>query len=471
MTTTPITAKKTAPCGKTYTVTPVIPNKDAKTTPLFVRVPGSKSITNRALLLATLADGVSTLKGVLFSDDSRHFLKCVQDLGFETTVDEENAVITVKGMGGEVPLKEASQYVGSAGTAARFLTAYLGISNGTYHMDASAQMRKRPMAPLLNSLKELGCEVLYDDKAAEEGHFPFTLKSHGFCKNEITVNIDSSSQFMSALLIASCLSSESFTTHMEGEHGLAYVTMTAKMMEQFGVKANPLYYCGGNAGNHDCTGCENSGRPYAYTVPAGQHYQALDYQVEPDVSAACYFYAMSPLLNIPVIVENVHFESLQGDIQFIRVLEQMGCTAVETEKGVLVTPPADGKFSGVEIDMASFSDQAITLAAIAPFAQTPTTITGIGHIRFQESNRIQAIVTELTKMGIRCEEGDTSIKIYPGTPAPAEVETYDDHRMAMGFSLIGLKSQGITIKDPGCCRKTFENYFEVLDAVTAQLTK
>ena len=149
-----------------------------------VEVPGSKSITNRALLLATLADGISTLRGVLFSDDSRHFLKCIQDLGFETTVDEETCTITVKGLGGTVPLPEANQYVGSAGTAARFLTAYLGLSNGTYHMDASAQMRKRPMAPLLNSLKELGCEVLYKYVSAEV-HFPFTLRSHGFQRNQI----------------------------------------------------------------------------------------------------------------------------------------------------------------------------------------------------------------------------------------------------------------------------------------------
>ena len=169
---------------------------------LSMTVPGSKSITNRALLLATLADGVSTLRDVLFSDDSRHFLKCIQDLGFETTVDETDKVITVEGLGGAVPLKEAHQYVGSAGTAARFLTAYLGVSEGVYHMDASEQMRRRPMAPLLNSLQELGCEIEYE---GEEGHFPFTIKSHGFCKDRITVNIDESSQFLSALLIASSL--------------------------------------------------------------------------------------------------------------------------------------------------------------------------------------------------------------------------------------------------------------------------
>ena len=190
--------------------------------PICVSVPGSKSITNRALLLATLADGVSTLKGVLFSDDSRHFLKCIQDLGFETAVEEAAAVITVSGQGGRIPLKEASQYVGSAGTAARFLTAFLGVSEGTYHMDASEQMRRRPMAPLLASLKELGCEVIFEEK---EGFFPFTLKGHGFGQNRITVNIEDSSQFLSALLIASSLCKSDLTIHVEGTHGMSYIRM------------------------------------------------------------------------------------------------------------------------------------------------------------------------------------------------------------------------------------------------------
>ena len=431
---------------KTYQVPTIYNNLSTKTdnAPITVEVPGSKSITNRALLLATLADGVSTLRGVLFSDDSRHFLKCVQDLGFETTVDEENKIITVTGHGGVVPLKEANQYVGSAGTAARFLTAYLGVSRGTYHMDASEQMRKRPMAPLLDSLKELGCEVLYTDETAKEGFFPFVLKSHGFSKDTITVNIDHSSQFLSALLIASSLSEQDFTVHTEGSHGMAYIEMTCKMMEQFGVHAERL-----NATD--------------FLTKSGQTYQALDYQIEPDVSAACYFYALAPLLHIPVLVKHVHFDSLQGDVAFIRILEQMGCTAKDTEDGILLTPPDTTAFHGVNVDMSACSDQAITLAAIAPFADSPTTITGIGHIRFQESNRIKAIVTELTKMGIRCEETESSITIHPGTPKPSTVDTYDDHRMAMGFSLIGLRSEGIVIDNPDCCRKTFENYFEVLE--------
>lgn len=416
---------------------------------LAVSVPGSKSITNRALLLATLAQGTSTLRGVLFSDDSRHFLKCVQDLGFETAVDEGARTVTVKGAGGAVPLSEASQHVGSAGTAARFLTAFLGLSQGVYHMDSSEQMRRRPMAPLLDSLTELGCEVSYEGNRAEgriPRSFPFTLRGHGFRKNSICVNIDESSQFLSALLIVSCLCSQDFTTAIEGTHGMAYIEMTRKMMRQFGVET-----------------LKRDER--TFLTPAGQHYRALDYRIEPDVSAACYFYAMCPLLHIPVRVDDVHFDSLQGDVRFIRILEQMGCRAADSTSGIVLEPPADRTFRGITADMSACSDQAITLAAIAPFADGPTTITGIGHIRLQESDRIAGMAAELTRMGIRCEERADSITVYPGSPKPSTVETYEDHRMAMGFALTGLRSPGISISNPGCCRKTFEDYFAVLDYV------
>lgn len=417
--------------------------------PLRVQVPGSKSITNRSLLLSTLAKGKSTLRGVLFSDDSRHFLKCIQDLGFTTTVDEAARTITVEGLGGQIPNKEASQYVGSAGTAARFLTAFLGISQGIYHMDASEQMRRRPMAPLLESLQELGCEISYEE---QEGHFPFTLHGHGFGKSDISIDIEHSSQFLSALLIASCLSEEDFSIQVKGTHGMAYIEMTRNMMEQFGVHVD-------------------TPTPCCFLTKSGQSYQALDYQVEPDVSAACYFYALSPLLHIPVLVEHVHFDSLQGDVAFIRILEKMGCTAQDTPDGILLLPPKEDSFKGIHVNMSACSDQAITLAAIAPFADRPTTISGIGHIRFQESNRIEAICTELRHMGIVCEEEPDSITIYPGTPKPALINTYDDHRMAMGFSLVGLRSEGIIIDNPGCCRKTFENYFDVLESVIDSLQK
>ncbi len=417
---------------------------------LQVAVPGSKSITNRALLLATLADGKSSLRGTLFSEDSRYFLSCIKDLGFKCDVDEDSKVVTVTGMGGAVPKDKASIYVGSAGTAARFLTAFLGLNGGEYHLDSSDQMKKRPMDSLINSLEKLGAKVEFE---GETGHFPFVIKGADNAYEEsgkVTVDVNKSSQFLSALLISACRTGKDMKIQVEGEHGMAYVDMTVRMMEQFGIKVR-------KEGDK------------LYCIDKSATYKALDYDIEPDLSAACYFYAMCPILGITVTVEGVWKDSLQGDLKFLYLLEKMGCALQESEKGLTLTPPSDGIYHGITADMSTCSDQAITMAATAVYAASPTTITGIGHIRFQESNRLQAIATELTRMGIRVESTDDSVTIYPGTPQPALIETYDDHRMAMGFSLIGLRSDGITINDPLCCRKTFENYFDVLDEVIDNL--
>lgn len=432
-----------------YQVTSLAGQKPKKKQ-ITVSVPGSKSMTNRALLLATLADGESKLNGVLFSDDSRYFMKCVQELGIPAVIDEERKQITLTGSKSALPKKEASLYVGSAGTAARFLTALLGITPGHWELSASEQMKKRPMAPLLCGLQELGTHITFHEK---ENCFPFALETTGVERQEISINIDDSSQFLSALLIACCRTGKDFTIHVEGSHGMAYIDMTTRMMEEFGVVAQKQ---------------ETDGH-ISYLVSGSQHYTAREYQIESDLSAACYFYAMAMLLGIEVTVEHVKEDTLQGDINLLYVFEQMGGKIRKTESGIALQGPENGVLHGVTVDMHSFSDQAITLAAVAPFADSPTTITGIGHIRYQESNRIQAIVTELTRLGIRCEELADGVKIYPGTVQAAAVHTYDDHRMAMGFSLLGLRVPGIVINDPMCCKKTFENYFDVLDAVIKEL--
>lgn len=419
---------------------------------LTVEVPGSKSITNRALLLATMAEGRSRLLGTLFSEDSRHFLSCIQALGFETWVEESEGRITVVGQGGAVPKAEASIYVGSAGTAARFLTAYLGVAEGRYHLEASPQMQKRPMAPLLACLRELGCEVRC---RGQEGRFPFTLEGHGFCKHELTVDIGSSSQFLSALLISSVLSGEELLIRVQGSHGMAYIDMTRRMMEQFGVATEQIELPDG----------------IGFRIPGGQRYQAGTYRIEPDVSAACYFYGMAALLGIAVTVPHIHFGCLQGDVEFLRILERMGCQVWDGEEGITVLGPGEGRLKGLEADLSACSDQAITLAALAPFAAGPTRITGIGHIRLQESDRIHGIATELGRMGLQCVEGRDFLEIHPGAPRPCLVNTYEDHRMAMGFSLVGLRAEGIAIDNPDCCRKTFEEYFAVLSGCVEELRK
>ena len=424
------------------------------------RVPGSKSITNRALLLSMLSDGDCILKGALFSDDSRYLVQCIADLGFAITAKEAAEEIRVKGLGGRIPKKEASVYVGSAGTAARFLTALLGLKEGVWHLDASEQMRRRPMEPLLACLKSLGTQVVYE---GEEGHFPFTLivgkrkaEASGTAgRQTVTVDIAHSSQFLSALLIASCCSGRDLDIRVKGTHGMAYIDMTVKMMEQFGIVPK-------------CLEDASEGSVSGFRVEQGC-YRHQVYEIEPDVSAACYFYAMAALLGIEGSVQGVHYDSLQGDVEFLRILGRMGCEMKETPEGIVLFGPEKGRLKGVEADMHACSDQAITLAAIAPYADSPVTITGIGHIRYQESDRLAAISQELTRIGIRVRTWEDGLTIWPGRPGPGKVRTYDDHRMAMGFSLTGLRADGIEIDDPGCCRKTFAGYFEVLDRVIGEL--
>lgn len=423
--------------------------KKAAVRKIEVEVPGSKSITNRALLIAALAEGKSVLRGVLFSDDSRHFLQALMDLGFEVEVDEAAAVVSITGYGGKIPAYEgaaevdASINVGSAGTAARFLTAYLGLSKGRYFVDSSEQMKKRPMEELLKALEDLGASVAFQEEAY---HFPFVIGNDEVSKHEVTIDVDKSSQFLSALLIASVLFEEDFVIHVKGHHGMSYVKMTIAMMEQFGVKV-------------DCQAEDT------FVISGDAAYTARDYRIEPDVSAAAYFYAMAPVLSVPASVHHVHWKSLQGDTTFLHVLEAMGCGSVELEEGITIYPPEEGLCGGT-FDLSSFSDQALTLAAISCFAKSPVTIEGIGHIRYQECDRLHAIVTNLTNMGIKCEEPEEgTIRIYPGQPKPCEIETFEDHRVAMAFAIPGLVTDGIVIKDPGCCRKTFETYFDVLEDV------
>lgn len=410
-----------------------------------VQVPGSKSITNRALLLAAISNARCVLHGVLFSDDSRAFLDCLVKLGFEVDIHEERKDVMIQGTGGVIPNSKAAVNVRSAGTAARFLTVMLALAGGEYEMDASAQMCKRPMQPLLDILMDAGVEFEFK---GEEGHFPFVMKSEKISMKEVSVDTGISSQFASALLMSGVLLDEGLKVVMSGDRTEgSYIKMTLSMMEQFGIHVKKEGNC-----------CFIPGR-VKFGIP--------EYQIEPDVSGACYFYAMAPILKTDVIVKNVHMDSLQGDIKFLKALEAMGCELTEEDAGVRMTGSKLASYNGLEISMKDFSDQTMTMAAVAPFANTPTLIKNVGHIRFQESDRISAIVTELNRMGIRCEEvpEEEGIRIWPGQVREAEIETYEDHRMAMAFTLIGLKTGKITIKNPECCRKTFENYFELIETL------
>jgi 3-phosphoshikimate 1-carboxyvinyltransferase len=424
-----------------YLVKPV-----EKPVEIEVEVPGSKSITNRALLMAAMAEGESVLRGVLFSDDSKYFLQALQDLGFPVEIEEKKSCVRIAGQGGRIPKKRARVYVGSAGTAARFLTAFLAMGDGVYEVDSSEQMKKRPMKELLQALESLGARISYEE---EEYTFPMKITGIGAATVEqnpqIALNIDRSSQFLSALLMVSPLRFPSLTIQLTGKRSArSYVEMTEQMMQQFG-------HSGVVRKEENC-----------YEVSCGA-YQAQDYRIEPDVSAACYFYAMAAVTGGRAVVRYMRQDSLQGDMKFIAVLEQMGCTVAWTGGQLLLTGPKDGRLHGVTAVFSDFSDQALTMAAIAPYADSPVTIKGIAHIRAQESDRVAVMCSELAKLGITCRETADSVTIYPGALHGAEIETYDDHRAAMAFAITGLRTPNVVICNPSCCKKTFPEFFTVLE--------
>lgn len=388
-----------------------------------VSVPGSKSVTARALLLATLAEGESTLYGVQFSDDCATFLNAVKSLGIEVKI--QGTTVKINGCGGVLPVKKGEIYVGSAGTAARFLTALAALSDGEFTFTSSEQMKKRPQEPLINSLKELGASFTFAEK---ENSFPFTIRGARTPVSQVTVDINKSSQYLSALLISAVCAKKPFKIKTVGSHGMDYVKMTLDMMWSFGVSVE-----------------EKGGE---YTVCG--NYTAKKYDIEPDVSAACYFYAMNKILGTQVSVRGIMPHTMQGDYKLIELLKN---------------------FDGGRVDMSAFSDQALTLAAIAPYFTKPTEICGIAHVRGQECNRIAAIVNNLAALGVMAEERADGVIIYPSQPHGGEVETYGDHRVAMAFALTGLRCDGVVIKNCEVCSKTFKEYFSVLDNLIEEITE
>lgn len=418
--------------------------------PVKITVPGSKSITNRALMLAAMSNCTCTLDGVLFSDDSRAFLSCLQSLGFDVKIDENNKQVILQGTGGRIPKRNAVINVRSAGTAARFLTVMLALAGGDYEMQSSAQMAKRPMQPLLSILEYAGAKIEY---LGEKGHFPFMLHAHGLKFSDVKIDTSLSSQFASALLMAGCLLPAGLNLTMTGSRTSgSYIKMTLAVMEQFGICFSEK---------------ENDNEEKTYAIPGKQEFGIPHFLIEPDLSGAAYFYSLAPLFGVDVLVRNVHLNSLQGDIKYVGLLSQLGCILQDTTEGLWLKGSEITHFAGRKVDMKDFSDQSMTFAAMSVFADTVTEIVNIGHIRFQETDRMAAILNELSCMGIRCEEipEQEGIRIYPGQPKPALIHTYEDHRMAMAFTLVGMKCGGIDIDNPGCCAKTFENYFELIDSL------
>jgi 3-phosphoshikimate 1-carboxyvinyltransferase len=411
-----------------------------------VHVPGSKSLTNRALLIASLANGTTRLANALFSDDSHYFAKALQTLGFDVQLDEANHEMTVNGRGGNIPAHKAELFIGNAGTAARFLSAFLTLGNGEYILDGEPRMRERPIGDLVDSLTQLGAMI---QPLAVSDQFsstcpPIKIIACGLPGGKTKIAGNISSQFLSALLMVAPYAKSPIEIEVVTDlNSKPYVDMTIAIMQDFGVEIERQGY-------------------ERFIIHPSSFSPLASYQIESDASAASYFFAAPAVCGGTVRVENISRRAKQGDIAFLDVLQQMGCTIKEGDNFIEVTGAKS--LHGVSVDMRDISDTAQTLAAIAPFASSPTTIRGIGFIRAKETDRVHAVCTELQRLGIHVDEREDGMTIYPRENIqPATIQTYNDHRMAMAFSLIGLRAAGIFIENPDCVSKTFPNYFEVLE--------
>ena len=431
-----------------------------------VQLPGSKSITNRALVLAALADGETTLKGALFSRDTRIMLQALEVLGFECESDEEAATIRVKGGGGSIPSKSADLHVGNAGTAARFLTALLALQEGgQYTLDGDPAMRARPMSGLLDALVALGAAEF--DFHGEEGFFPFTMKAKGYNGGIAQVDASASSQILSALLLAAPAGSGS-TKLISPDVRPAYVAITLKMREAFGAAS----VTADDSGSYDLD-------PIRYSAPTDGIYT-----IEPDISAASYFLGLTLIQGGTLNLPNLGPDPLQGDALFVEVLAHHGLRVdAENNQWIASNPkPAEVERGHREIDFNQFSDTFLTYAALAPLLGGSVRICGIGHTRRQETDRIAGMASELSKIGQLVKEEDDALTIGQkpnelrsralaarNEGKLLEIDTYEDHRFAMSFGILGsfdLLGDGepwLAIKDPACCGKTFPDFFAVLE--------
>ncbi|MFO1398886.1 MAG: 3-phosphoshikimate 1-carboxyvinyltransferase [Burkholderiales bacterium] len=408
-----------------------------------VALPGSKSISNRTLLLAALARGTTTLTGLLESDDTRVMLDALRALGV-TWRDRGSQVYEVEGVGGPFPVKRADLHLGLSGLSIRTLAAALAFSGGHYRTDGVPRMRERPIGDLVDALRPLGADVRYE---LNEGFPPLLIGPGQPHPAPVAVRGDVSSQFLTGLLQALPLLREEVTVRVTGELiSRPYIDITRNLMRRFGVTVEAI--------GDD-----------AFHVPKGDGYASPGtLAVEGDASGASYFLAAGVLGGGPVRVTGVGRDSIQGDVAFADVLARLGADVrfgpdwIETRAGKAI--------AGGTIDCIAIPDAAMTLAIVALFAEAPTTLTGIGSWRVKETDRLHAMATELRKIGAAVEEGPDWLRVAPlARIVPATIATYDDHRMAMCFALAAFRGAPVTIADPGCVRKTFPDYFTALERI------
>ena len=396
-----------------------------------VRVPGSKSLTNRALICAAFAEGTSTLSGTLLADDTEAMVVALSELGI--AIGHDGTTLTVEGAGGRVPDGPVELQARLSGTTARFLAPVLASGAGPYRLDGYEPLRARPMGPVIDALRALGTDVAEE---GEPGHLPVTI-SGAARGGRVELPGHISSQFLSGLLLAGPLFAEGVAVHLTSPLvSLPYVELTRSVMRAFGASVD------------------------ATTVEPGR-YLATTYAIEPDASAASYFFAAAAITGGRVTVEGLGRDALQGDVAFVDVLERMGAEVDRTDTSTTVR--GTGTLHGITADLSDHSDTAQTLAAVAVFADAPTTITGIGFIRGKETDRLAETVANLRRCGIEAIEDTDGMTIHPGVPTAAAIETHDDHRMAMSFALLGLRVGGIDILDPQCVAKTYPDFFSDLE--------
>jgi 3-phosphoshikimate 1-carboxyvinyltransferase len=424
-----------------------------------VGLPGSKSITNRALLFAALCRRPAVrLTGALFSEDTHLMAEALRTLGFRLQTDSARGEITVDGCGGRIPVLRADLFVGLAGTAARFLTALCAAAPaGTYRIDGVPQMRKRPMRPLLDALRALGADIRCTDT---EGFFPIEIHARGLAGGTVEIDASESSQLLSALLAVAPLARNDVRVVMRGTVRRPYIEMTARMMQAFQAERRPLLQ-EGPAGTFLVPAM-----PAPYDLPGG------GYAIEPDASAASYFLAL-PLVTggrLTLLGAQDAGQGLQGDTAFADVMRQAGAAVTAGVQGLEVAFARGGARRAIaERNFHAISDTFLTLAALAPLLDGPTRITGIAHTRKQETDRVAGMARELQRLGQDVVEEPDALTITPRPLRAGQViETYGDHRFAMSFGILGCHDfhgdgrPWLTIRNPACCAKTFPNFFELL---------
>ncbi len=400
-------------------------------------IPSSKSISNRALLLAALAKGTSKLTNVLVCDDTHYMQQALQKLGV-TIIKKENQHI-IHGLGGAFTSHTHPLYIENAGTASRFLTAALNLGKGEYVLTGNDRMQQRPIKDLTIALQQLGCKITHINKTES---LPLQIQANGIQGGQVTLYAEHSSQYISALLMCAPYAHKDIRISLEGNIvSKTYIDMTLELMKNFGVTVSWL-------------------SASSLVIKANQAYQAQEYTVETDASTASYFLALPAIVGGSITLNGFSPYSTQGDWGFAKILEQMGCLVERTDSTITVSKPTN-RLQSVAIDMNTMSDVAPTLASVALFATGKTTIYNIANMRLKECDRIDAIATELTKLGAICEQTPSSLTITPSDSYnPVSFNTYDDHRMAMSFALIAAKVKGCSIKHPACVSKTFPHFFE-----------